>query len=72
MNIKALNHKDTEKLFKLALQELANNHINFAKAYFEKATIKGHKHASKYIRCLYREKDKKFARDIILCAENKI
>lgn len=64
-----LNHKDTEKLLKLALHELANNRIYFAKTYFEKATLRGHKYASVCLRCLCRERDKKLARDIILCAK---
>jgi len=68
----AINQHNTEKLYELGLQELINNHIQFAKKYFQKAALQGHEYANRYFMCLCFEKDKSFARDVILCAEKRI
>lgn len=60
-----------EKLFQLGLKSLADNHINFAKRYFENALLCGHELSARYCFLLYRAKDKSLARDIILCAEKR-
>ena len=60
-----------EKLFKLGLKALANNHTNFAKRYFEKALLCGHELSVRYYFLLCQTKDKALARDIILCAEKR-
>ncbi|MGD9153133.1 MAG: hypothetical protein PVG30_05715 [Gammaproteobacteria bacterium] len=60
---------NTEKLFQLGLKALADNHINFAKKYFEQALLCGHELSVRYYILLCRTEDKSLARDIILCAE---
>ena len=72
MNTITINQQDTEKLYKLGLHELTNNHIRFAKKYFEKAALQGHEYANRYFMYLCFEKDKTFARDVILCAERRV
>ncbi|MGD9152492.1 MAG: hypothetical protein PVG30_02390 [Gammaproteobacteria bacterium] len=61
-----------EKLFQLGLKALADNHINFAKLYFEQALLDGHELSVRYHFFLCRTEDKSLARDVILCAERKI
>jgi hypothetical protein len=67
-----INQQDTEKLLEQGLQELIHNHIKFAKKHFQKAALQGHKYANRYFMCLCFEKDKSFARDVILCAEKRV
>lgn len=68
-NIIVQNQKETKKLFELGLKELAENHIDFAKNYFEKALLRGHEVAVRYYFLLSQKKDISLVRDIILCAE---
>lgn len=71
MNIITNNQQDTKKLFEQGLQELSNNHITYAKDYFVKAILQGHRLAVRYYVLLCHEKNKAFARDMILCAEKR-
>ncbi len=67
-----MSKQDIEKLFEQGLQELSDNHITYAKNRFAKAILRGHRLAVRYYVLLCREKDKTFARDVILCAEKQI
>ena len=63
---------NARNLFELGMQELANNRIRFAKAYFKKAARQGNQCANKCFLFLCNEKDKALARDLLLCAERRV